>query len=189
VDTPHGQCYVVFMRPRGTDRSAVDAFLARHPDLARADNPAPSLSAFLSSLDIAPLARANVAQRLEECGIANDPEALVADLIAAGGARWDGGTLRCGAAVDTVSRWEPYWERFGPIGEEVVARLGDGAADLRRRVARCSFSGCNFADAVTACVMLVRGAIASEVCRRGLGTVPPAADLSWGYFLVRAPRA
>jgi len=185
VDSSYGRCFAIYLQPRGTDRSVVMRFLTQHPSAARADVPASALSGFLSSLEAAPVSGKGLPDRLAEFGLAGDPDAFAADLIEAGGAWWGGDRLRCGATVDLVSRWAAYWDRFGPIGEAVVERLGDGAADLRRRIARCSFAGCDFADAVTACVMLVRGAIGAEVRRRGLAETPPAADLSWGYMIVR----
>jgi len=185
VESPYGRCYVIYLQPHGTDRSAVKRFLEQHPGAARLDGPAPSLSGFLPSLEAAPVGRDGIQPRLAEFGIRDDAGAFAADLIKAGGAWWDGDRLRCGATVDHIPRWEAYWDRFGPIGEAVIERLGEGASDLRRRIARCSFSGCDFADAVTGCVMLVRGTIGAEVRRRGLAETPPAADLSWGYMIVR----
>jgi len=184
VQTPHGPCYTIYLHPNGCERSGVERLLGHHPELANRDAPGARLASLLVSLEANPPTASELGALLAACGIGGDPEALAADLVAAGGARWHDGRLHCAVAMDRIARWGPYWARLDALGQSVADRLGDGAADLRQRIARCSFAECSFADAVTACVMLVRATIGAEVRSRQWVQVPAAADLSWGYMLV-----
>ena len=57
------------------------------------------------------------------------------------------------------------------------------ADELRGRIRRCSFAECDWADAVTACMMYLRGLIGDEIRNRGWVTLPESADFSWGCLL------
>ncbi len=188
-ETDYGEFRSYYLHPVGTNRSDVQEFMRRfniaggsrrqYQDAIR------ELFRFLFSLAASPAGTDEAAARVSQCGIeTDDPTAFLDELQRLCAIYRVGGSFEVAMPVVPMKPWGDYMARLTAMGKQVAETMGENADELRSRIMRCSFAQCNFADAVAACVMYLRGLIGNAIRDRAWVRLPEKADFSWGCMLV-----
>ena len=179
------EIYTCYYHPQQTNRTRVVSFLRSFsltddPSVGRSDALQPLLSrAVLQGLTSE--IQQSVEDELEISGDRRDAfwQGLI-DLHAVAG---DRDCLDVVVPRVPLDAWKDYLGVLEEIGREINDTVVDAAEDLRKRVVRCSFADCYFADSVMAFFTVLEGMVKESLVSRQPLSLPEEADFSWGVLI------
>ena len=184
-DESDGEIYTYYYHPPQTRRTQVEAFLRSFP---LTNGPTPGTAGSLERILLRAVRNGfttGIRQCAEEMlgieGTRRDAfwQGLV-DLHAVAGVR---DCLDVVVPRVPLDAWKGYLDMLEEIGQEINDTVVDAAEDLRKRVVRCSFADCYFADSVMAFFTVLEGMVKEALVSRQPPSLPEEADFSWGVLI------